>query len=259
MVVVSDMAKQRMINTKFWSDPWVMTKLNSLDRLLFLYLISNELTNISGIYEISEHRIAFDTGIEKDTLVKAMMPRLEPKIYYKDNWVIIVNFTKHQNLKSQDVILGIKREFALAPIAVQKEALARGWGEGLGMMPDTKPNLTKLIARVSENAAVPSLSETPIEEIRIVNESDVEPKIGRVLKKEQLIYEPLIQWSEKERGFKFLATERGKQYKSLKLANQNGLNITELKDRWDDFSTDKFWSKKGFDWMNVVLDFNKRR
>lgn len=132
-----------MISTKFWSDPWVMTKLNSLDRLLFLYLISNELTNISGIYEISEHRIAFDTGIERDTLVKAMIPRLEPKVYFKDNWVILVNFTKHQNLKSQDVILGIKREFEMAPKAVQKEAMIRGWGEGLGMVPDTKPNLTK--------------------------------------------------------------------------------------------------------------------
>lgn len=137
------MSKQRMINTKFWSDPWVMTKLNPLDRLLFLYLITNELTNISGIYEISEHRIAFDTGIERDTLLKSMIPRLEPKAYYIDNWIILTNFTKHQNLKSKDVVLGIQREFQLAPKVVQDEAIRRGWGEGLGMMPDTKPNLTK--------------------------------------------------------------------------------------------------------------------
>lgn len=120
-----------------------MTKLNPLDRLLFLYLLTNEHTNISGIYEISEHKIAFDTGLERDTLVKAMIPRLEPKVYFKDNWIILINFTKHQNLRSDDVVKGIKREFDLAPITVQEYALSRGWGDGLGMVPGTKPNLTK--------------------------------------------------------------------------------------------------------------------
>src|SRR3990167_10891069 len=117
------MAKQRMVNTKFCSDPWVMTKLNPLDRLLFLYLITNELTNISGIYEISEHRIAFDTGIERDTLLKAMIPRLAPKVLYHNNWIILVNFPKHQNLKSKDVVEGIRREFFSAPKRVQNEAV----------------------------------------------------------------------------------------------------------------------------------------
>ena len=134
-----------MIDTKFWSDPWVLGSLNPLDRYLFLYFISNEHTNISGIYEIATRTICFDTGIEEETLLKAMIPKLAPKLYYKDNWIILVNFPKHQNLKSKDVIKGIQREFEQAPKSIQEYAIGRGWGDGLGMVPPSPriPNLTK--------------------------------------------------------------------------------------------------------------------
>jgi hypothetical protein len=242
------MAKQRMINTKFWSDPWVMTKLNSLDRLLFLYLITNELTNISGIYEISEHRIAFDTGVEKDTLIKAMIPRLEPKVYYHNNWIIIVSFPKHQNLKSKDVVEGIRREFLSAPLAVQKEAMDRGWGDGLGIAPDTKPNLTKLISetKVSQEFTFKEEKE----------DADAPEKTERIAGKEKDAYESMCKWAEAQRGSRFV--HRLKQYKALKDAKLAGIKSAALKERWEEMSVDKFFSKNGFDWTNVVSSFDRK-
>lgn len=137
------MSKQRAVNTKFWSDPWVRDELNPLDRYLFLYFLTNEHTNISGVYELPLATLAFETGLDKEVIEKTMLKRLRPKVIYHKSWVIIPKFPRHQNLKSDDVIKGILREFESAPTPIREEAIHRGWGDGLGMMPGTKPNLTK--------------------------------------------------------------------------------------------------------------------
>src|SRR5260221_141176 len=129
------MSKQRAINTKFWSDPWIRDELNHLDRYLFLYFLTNEHTNISGVYELPLATIAFETGLDKETLEKTMLRRLRPKVVFHKNWIVIPNFPKHQNLKSEDVQKGVKREFELAPDHIQIEAICRGWGDGLGIVP----------------------------------------------------------------------------------------------------------------------------
>ena len=88
------MAKQRFINTKLWSDSWVRT-LKPFDRYLFLYLLTNEHTDICGIYELPLEVISFETGLPKNTLSKCM-DTLKPKVFYVDGWVWLVNFEKHQ-------------------------------------------------------------------------------------------------------------------------------------------------------------------
>lgn len=135
------MAKERMINTRIWSDNWV-SQLDPIEKLLFLYFLTNSYTNISGIYEVPLKVCAVETGIDPSMLEK-ILPRLEDKVIYRQGWVIIPHFPKYQNLNSKDVILGIKREFLSVPERIQDEATRGGWGDGLGIVPDTKPNLTK--------------------------------------------------------------------------------------------------------------------
>lgn len=113
------MAKQRYINTKFWSDSFV-SELNSLDRYLFLYFLTNEHTNISGIYEVPLKTIAFETGIEIEMLQK-MIKRLESKIKYIDGWVCIKNFQKHQSTESEKVKRGIEIEMEKIPLNIRKK------------------------------------------------------------------------------------------------------------------------------------------
>ena len=131
-----------MLNTKFWSDSWIRQKLNPLDRYLFIYFLTNEHANICGIYELPIETIAFETGLDERDLEKSLLPRLRPKIYYKNNWVIIPNFPKHQNYQSPTVLEGIKRELSLIPKEISQ--LAIGYGYGMGIISHlTKPNLTK--------------------------------------------------------------------------------------------------------------------
>lgn len=136
-----------MINSKFWSDSFVVDKLNPLDRYLFLYFLTNEKTNICGVYEVPLRTISNETGLEKEEILR-MLERLKGKVEYKDGWVYLVNFVKHQNTKSKDVQAGIDRLLDNLPIEIKE--WVRQCRDGGGMVyrqPEvsnlTKPNLTK--------------------------------------------------------------------------------------------------------------------
>ena len=112
------MAKTRMVNTRFWSDNFI-SELNPLDRYLFLYLLTNEHTNISGIYELPLKAMSFETGIEIDML-KKMIRRLYGKVFYIEGWVCIKNFQKHQSTTSTTVKRGIEVEMAKIPLKIKE-------------------------------------------------------------------------------------------------------------------------------------------
>ena len=102
------MAKQRIINTKFWSDEYIQ-ELSITEKYLYLYLLTNEHTNIAGMYEISLKTISFETDIPKDRLSKAINKlSKDGKILYKKGWIVLGNFVKNQNI-NEKVKTGIKR------------------------------------------------------------------------------------------------------------------------------------------------------
>lgn len=108
------MSVSRMINSKFWSDSFVVDKLNPLDRYLFLYFLTNEKTNLAGVYEIPLRTIANETGLDKEEILR-MLERLTGKIEYKNGWVCLVNFIKHQNLNNKSIVKGIENELKEVP------------------------------------------------------------------------------------------------------------------------------------------------
>jgi hypothetical protein len=134
------MAKQRMVNEKFWSDSYII-KLSMTERFLFLYFLTNEHTNIAGIYEIPLRVMIFESGMKEKDILK-IMSKLENdgKIVYKENWIYIINFIKNQNL-NPSVIIGIKRVLNEIPSSIHT-ALGTGWGQAGGRLSEL--NLTKL-------------------------------------------------------------------------------------------------------------------
>jgi hypothetical protein len=90
-------AKQRYIDTKFWDDKFT-SSLDPIEKLLFLYLLTNPLTNIAGVYEIELRRISFDTGLDQE-MVKKLLDRFGDagKAYWEVGWIVIPNFIKHQS------------------------------------------------------------------------------------------------------------------------------------------------------------------
>jgi len=81
--------KLRVVDVHFWDDPYV-EGLDPIEKLLFLFLLTNSACNLLGIYEISLRRIAFDTGIDKDKVIKSLARfEADGKIYYCNEYIII--------------------------------------------------------------------------------------------------------------------------------------------------------------------------
>ncbi len=86
----------RTIDTATWDDPW-FAELEPLDKLLFLYLVSNRRSTACGVFEITIRAVSFETGLTSKQVTDGL-DRLHPKIVwwpgYQMLWV--VNFYRHQ-------------------------------------------------------------------------------------------------------------------------------------------------------------------
>ena len=117
--------KRRSINTKFWDDPFIQD-LTPSEKLLFLYLITNPLTNLLGIYEISIKRISFDTGLSKEIILKGLESfETIKKIFYQNNFIIIPNFLKNQNLNA-NMKINVVKLFEVLPNELKTKLLLNG-------------------------------------------------------------------------------------------------------------------------------------
>lgn len=111
------MGKQRIIKDELWSDDWVYD-LDPSEKLLWVFLLTNERCNILGIYKISTSWISSMIGIEKKK-TEIMLDRFEHdgKILQVQSYIIIVNFVKNQS-HNPSVIAGMQRILDSLPEAV---------------------------------------------------------------------------------------------------------------------------------------------
>ena len=137
------MAKLRSVSTSFWSDPFI-EDLSPSEKLLYLYLITNERTNMLGVYELSIKKMAFETGLDKSSVDKALKKfSKDGKVVYSKNYVLLLNFAKHQNYNTNmkksaiDVYNNLPKELKVKDIEVDKSNPSEGFErvlKGLGMV-----------------------------------------------------------------------------------------------------------------------------
>ena len=102
------MATQRYISTSFWDDAWIRS-LDPSEKFVYLYLMTNPLTNIAGVYEITVDRICFDTGYNADTVDRILIRyRKAGKVYRYKSYIILPSWPKHQQwMKRSKIETGI--------------------------------------------------------------------------------------------------------------------------------------------------------
>jgi hypothetical protein len=92
------MSVQRYISSSFWSDDWV-DSLSVQEKLIYMYLLTNENTNIAGVYKITVKRIKDDTGISREKVVAALERFAgDKKAFFIDEYIIVPKWPKHQKL-----------------------------------------------------------------------------------------------------------------------------------------------------------------
>lgn len=153
------MAKQRMVNTRFWDDSYV-AELTPIEKLLFLYLLTNPLTNICGVYELPIKRIFFDTGIQEGEVVKTLKKFQEDgKIVYEGSWVGIKNFIKHQTINPkvrQGIILGLEKapKGIVDSLCIDYDSLSHlNLNSNSNLNPNIKVSLEKVFGNVKKISA----------------------------------------------------------------------------------------------------------
>lgn len=115
------MAVQRYISTSFWDDEWVQS-VEPYERYLYLYLLTNPLTNLAGVYKIMDRRISFDTGIPQEKVAAAMERFAKAgKAVRIGEYIVIPHWPNHQQTGSFRVKLGLERIL----MALPEEVLVR--------------------------------------------------------------------------------------------------------------------------------------
>lgn len=91
--------KSRAIQTRFWDDE-VVSELDQYAKYLFIYLLTCQYINVSGVFQLSEKKIIFETGMtEKQFLLARDQLVTSQKVKFMDGWVYVVNADKNNNYR----------------------------------------------------------------------------------------------------------------------------------------------------------------
>jgi len=109
------MANFRQIHVSIWKDPWFL-ELDANEKLLFIYLFSNESASLAGIYEIAFRVICFETNLDAE-FVKDTLNKFEGagKVKFKDGIVWVKNMRKYNSSTSDKVAIRINKDLQEIP------------------------------------------------------------------------------------------------------------------------------------------------
>jgi len=116
------MANYRQVHVKIWKDSWFI-ELEPDEKLLFIYLITNDSASLAGIYELHKRIIVFESGLDK-TSVDRILQRFEDdgKVYYRDGVIWVVNMRSYHETSSIKVQARIKADLDTIPYCELKIA-----------------------------------------------------------------------------------------------------------------------------------------
>jgi len=149
---------QRWINSRIWNDDFFSTELSVEEKLLFLFLLSNNNTSQTGIYEMSEKQMQNESGLPKDKMLKALEKFCRSgKVHYIRPYIIIENYRKHQTNDSLNTMKGLINEINEIPVEIIQTMLSNGIGH----------YLFRIISSSScKDLCIHNLTYPPIEELQ---------------------------------------------------------------------------------------------
>jgi hypothetical protein len=122
------MANFRQVHTKIWKDDWFLD-LQAEHKLFFIYLFTNEMASISGIYELSQRVMSFESGLTQKEIQAAFQEfQKAGKAYYDDGVVWIANLRKYHETSSNLVQTRIIKDITAVKDCPLKESYCEAYG-----------------------------------------------------------------------------------------------------------------------------------
>lgn len=111
--------KTRIIQTRYWDDEFVVES-GKLTKYLYIYLLSSQYINISGIFQLHDKKIMTETDLTPMELQKAKEElSVKNKVHFMNGWVYVVNAEKNNAYRnSPKNETAYTREFALVPAEI---------------------------------------------------------------------------------------------------------------------------------------------
>ncbi len=105
--------KTRILYTKFWQDPYILS-LNPTERLMFVYLLTNQYRGLSDVYEVSDPVIQLETGLNS-TQIKKIKKKFQEdrKFIFNRGYVRALNDDKYNNYQGGKNETAKQKELAL--------------------------------------------------------------------------------------------------------------------------------------------------
>ena len=104
------MGKRTWIDSDIWCDT---EDLSDDEKIIYLYLLTNDQRNIAGYYKLNIRHMAFDLGITEARLMKTLVREQKYWIYDKEtSQVLIPKFTKYNIVKSKQQIAAMNAELS---------------------------------------------------------------------------------------------------------------------------------------------------
>ena len=92
--------KTRIIQTRFWDDEFV-SEATKHTKYLYIYLLTSQYINLCGIFQLSDKKIIFETGMTAGELNIAKKELVEnKKVLFKNGWIKIVNAEKNNQYRN---------------------------------------------------------------------------------------------------------------------------------------------------------------
>lgn len=88
--------KTRILHTRIYTDDF-FAELNPVEKLIFIYLLTNENVNIIHLYELPDRKILYDLGISQTQLTAAKDKfQATGKIYFYKSFIYLANAAKYE-------------------------------------------------------------------------------------------------------------------------------------------------------------------
>lgn len=197
-----------MLENQIYNDNWFFD-LTPEGKLLFIYLITNESCNLTGCYQIPLKVISTYTGLSQEKITK-LFTTFKDKATYKNGWVIIPNYLKHNPMNNPNIEKAREKQLSLTPkwVLEEIERVTKGLPKGLATLQDNDNGKIKKEGGVGETKFKSLKSLTPT----VLQELATEKRIS--LKDCQTTYTQMKDWLE----------SKGKTYKDYKAGLRNWIN-----------------------------------
>lgn len=160
------MANYRQIHVSIWKDEWFMD-LAPQEKVLFIYLFSNESTSLSGLYKLPIKVIEFETGLERKFILEALEKFSQAnKVHYEDGVIWVVNLSRYHQTKSPKVETRKLKDIEAIPnCALKRRYLAAQIGyrysNDTSLQLKEKEEEKEKEKEKEEEAAAPAIPQTP--------------------------------------------------------------------------------------------------